>query len=616
MLLAAASADPGFFAFLEKTWLILEVILGIGFMIFIHELGHFLAAKKTGVRVETFSLGFGPKLAGFTKGDTLYQLCLIPLGGFVKMAGENPGEEVTGAANELPSKSPSQRMLIFSAGVIMNFIFAFITFPIIFATGVPFVSPEVSRVVPGGPAWKGGVLPGDKILEINGNTIYEFHDIPLNVALSTEEALKILLEREGEKKIVSVVPEKNDDAGFNQINLSGPLLCNATVSPGSPAEKAGLQTGDRLLSINGKPPFDWLNSHESTLFVPLDAEVLRKTEGTEETLSFHIVPERKVNKEKTLIGIQPCFNKIEGIRGALAEVEDGLREGDVIHAMGTREIITTADFSEALEEEKLHFLVSRPTPSSPVKWTEHTVDYEESWRDALKEDLALGNREETNIVAVSPDRALWKKGFRDAITIHSVRGETVSGYREIQDAIGAAKGKEISLTVTRHGAAGQENVVVKAIPHEYPDSGIEFEAEPVLMTRKLDVFEACVAGFNCAVYQVKNCYLTLSRVIGGSVDAKNVGGIITISRATYSFAELGVARLFFFLAILSINLGFINVLPIPVLDGGHLTFLLIEKIKGSPVNEKIMGYSQVVGLVLILALLVYVTYNDILRLFN
>jgi regulator of sigma E protease len=113
---------------------------------------------------------------------------------------------------------------------------------------------------------------------------------------------------------------------------------------------------------------------------------------------------------------------------------------------------------------------------------------------------------------------------------------------------------------------------------------------------------------------IKTCYLTLSRILTGDVAGKNLGGIITIGRATYNFAELGLAKLFFFLAILSINLGFLNILPIPILDGGHLLFLLIEKIKGSPVNEKVMGYSQIVGLAFILALLIYVTYNDILRL--
>ena len=113
---------------------------------------------------------------------------------------------------------------------------------------------------------------------------------------------------------------------------------------------------------------------------------------------------------------------------------------------------------------------------------------------------------------------------------------------------------------------------------------------------------------------IKQLYVTLKRMVTGDVSAKNLGGIVTISRVSYAVAKEGWAKLFWFLAVLSINLAFINVLPIPVLDGGHLLFLLIERIKGSPVSVKVHNYSQILGLVFVVALMVFVTYNDILRL--
>jgi regulator of sigma E protease len=144
-----------------------------------------------------------------------------------------------------------------------------------------------------------------------------------------------------------------------------------------------------------------------------------------------------------------------------------------------------------------------------------------------------------------------------------------------------------------------------------------FAPLPEYQTLKLNVPDAIKAGFNCAIYMVKTCYLTLHRMlITRDVSSKNLGGIITIAQASYTFAELGLAKLFFFLAILSVNLGFLNILPIPILDGGHLLFLLIEKIKGSPVNDRIMGYAQIVGLAFILFLMLFVTWNDIQRLLN
>ena len=115
---------------------------------------------------------------------------------------------------------------------------------------------------------------------------------------------------------------------------------------------------------------------------------------------------------------------------------------------------------------------------------------------------------------------------------------------------------------------------------------------------------------------IQDTWLTVKKMIVGDVSTKSISGIITIGNVSYEVAKTGWTKLFFFLCLLSINLAIFNVLPIPVLDGGHLFFLIIEKIKGSPVSDRVLGYSQMVGVVLILSLLVYVTYNDILRVFG
>ena len=122
-------------------------------------------------------------------------------------------------------------------------------------------------------------------------------------------------------------------------------------------------------------------------------------------------------------------------------------------------------------------------------------------------------------------------------------------------------------------------------------------------------------GFASSWKFLQESWLMLRRIMTGQVSGDNVGGIITIGVVSHSWAAMGLAKLFFFLCMLSINLAFLNVLPIPVLDGGHLLFLLIEKVKGSPVSERVMGYSQMVGIVLILSLMVYVTFNDVMRWF-
>jgi regulator of sigma E protease len=148
-----------------------------------------------------------------------------------------------------------------------------------------------------------------------------------------------------------------------------------------------------------------------------------------------------------------------------------------------------------------------------------------------------------------------------------------------------------------------------------PDFGITTEIDQLRAEVRADGFgDALRLGWVCSLDLIKQLYVTLKRLLTGDVAAKNLGGIIQISRVTYHNARWGWSRLLYFLALLSINLAFINVLPIPVLDGGHLLFLLIERIKGSPVSTRVLSYSQVLGLVFVLALVVFVTYNDILRL--
>jgi regulator of sigma E protease len=604
-----------FMGFLEQFWLIFQVIFGIGLMIFIHELGHFLAAKKVGVRVEAFSLGFGPRLLGFRKGGTDYKLSAIPLGGYVKMAGENPGEERTGAPDELYNRTPFERMLVFSAGVFMNFLFAFITIPIIFAVGIPFIVPEIGQVVPGGPAWHAGLQPGDRILEVNGNSVYQFSDIHVNIALGKKDGNEILIERDGRRFTVDIVSEKDERLGLYQIRITPPTRYEVSVTKGSPAERAGLLDGDRILSINGVPAENWSEQDLEAMEKVLRLKVERKDGAGAELIDLDLIPEERLAEDRPLIGIKPRYNLVEGIRGELSRFTGGLLAGDVILTMDGKDIHTREDYLSALEtveDEGVVFEVRRGKERRQVV-------YGPEWAENLEKDLAVLPNMETNCVALMKDGALSALDnplVGNGMRILAVNGERTDTFEEISDRVQDASSDQFELTVVPAGESGDmasaRVVKVTARPQQYMELGFDYLS--ALHVRKLNLTDAIAAGFHSSIYMIKTCYLTLSRILTGDVAGKNLGGIITIGRATYNFAELGLAKLFFFLAILSINLGFLNILPIPILDGGHLLFLLIEKIKGSPVNEKVMGYSQIVGLAFILALLIYVTYNDILRL--
>ena len=231
------------------------VLLGIGAVILVHELGHFLAARYAGVRVETFSIGFGPRLFGWKRGGVDYRVSLVPLGGYVKMSGEEPGSG-SGDEGDLGSKSVGQRLLIFSAGVIMNFLFALVGFAVAFSVGVPFRPPVIGKVIPGGPAWEAGIQEGSRVLAVGDTRVLSFADISTSVALGGDRVVFTILPPGGEKSPRKVVvhPFFDKTTGFNRILVEAPMEDKVIlhVAPGGPAEKAGLREGDELLLVDGR----------------------------------------------------------------------------------------------------------------------------------------------------------------------------------------------------------------------------------------------------------------------------------------------------------------------------------------------------------------------------
>ncbi len=188
-------------------------IIVFGLLIFIHELGHFLAAKLAGIKVHEFSLGFGPKLMSFSRGETSYNLRVFPLGGFVRMAGMDPAEENCAVDERgFNKKTVSQRIGVIFAGPLMNFILAVVLLAVIFMVyGVPDMpTTRVQDTLPGRPAAAAGIMPGDVIVEIDGKRIATWDDLSKTVAASAGRKLNITVERGGERLTFQVVPFRNE----------------------------------------------------------------------------------------------------------------------------------------------------------------------------------------------------------------------------------------------------------------------------------------------------------------------------------------------------------------------------------------------------------------------
>lgn len=255
-----------------------SVAVVLGVMILVHEWGHFAAAKAFGVRVEIFSIGFGPRIWGRKRGDTDYRVSALPLGGYVKMAGDNPVEERTNDPGEFLSKPRWQRALVILAGPTMNIAMAIVIVAILLMVGLPHPAyeddpAEISGVGQGSPAEQAGLQIGDRIVEINGVHNPTWGQVALELQLgSVTGKTNLIVEREG-KKIPVTVPLKGMEAAgseFAAVGYPKEAVIIDRVTPDMPAERGGLQVGDILIGANGAP----LNSR-----YPLQ-EMIRERQGS------------------------------------------------------------------------------------------------------------------------------------------------------------------------------------------------------------------------------------------------------------------------------------------------------------------------------------------------
>ena len=232
----------------------------VGLLVFIHESGHYAVAKLLGIRVEVFSLGFGPKILRFLKGGTEYCISAIPLGGYVKMLGENPDESLEGSREEFLSRSKPERFAVLVMGATLNIVLAVVLTAAVFMYGVPeaqFLSQAagIGNVDPDGAAARAGIRPGDVVLRIGEKDVPTWRDLQLQVALVPDRTIDFTILRDGSRLTVPVEVGETRREGYGIIGV-GPWteMSIAEVEPGGPAEKAGIREGD-VIEPEGYAPF-------------------------------------------------------------------------------------------------------------------------------------------------------------------------------------------------------------------------------------------------------------------------------------------------------------------------------------------------------------------------
>jgi regulator of sigma E protease len=230
----------------------------LGVLIFVHELGHFIMARRIGVRVITFSLGFGPKVIGFTRGDTEYRVSAVPLGGYVKMAGETPDDPRTGKPDEFLSKSKWQRFQVLIMGPVMNIVLAVVLLWIVLMQGarVPAFldrAPVVGAVGAGSPAERGGIKPGDRIVKVAGREVGTWEQFSMAIGAKARREVPVEVVRGAETLTLNVTPDAQTKYEIGDIGVFPDVHPSiGQVLVGEAAEKGGLKPGDVVVGFNGQ----------------------------------------------------------------------------------------------------------------------------------------------------------------------------------------------------------------------------------------------------------------------------------------------------------------------------------------------------------------------------
>lgn len=599
---------------------ILEAVIGFNVLIFVHELGHFLAARWQGIRVEVFSLGFGPVLWRRKVGQTEYRVSAVPLGGFVKMAGEEPQPDRPPAPDEFYGKSVGSRALVFVAGVLMNIIFGFLFFIVAYQIGVPSVPARVGGVEPGSPAWRAGLRRGDVITKVNGiEGIVDFEDVLTSVLLARRgEGIPFAVERNGSRFEVTVYPEYDRDLGRMTAGIMEPssTVVGRIEAPGPGGEgaadfsaisRAGLKDGDRITAV-------WLSGRKDPIPVRSPADFIQAvalSEGKPVRIAFERngIPHEAVTIEPVptphdewVIGI--TFGPTNVVREVMRDswaARAGIAEGDAIVAVGDEATPSGLAVEEALDRQP-----REPTMVKVLRGGEEiSIRIPPRDGDAQTRDAIAFATEDLFVAAVARGYPADKAGIRPGDRMLSVNGVRKRNFPEFHAAILESRGQTIALAWDRDGKRMQadvEPVRPWVIPVPW---------KPELTLVQAGAVDSFVLGLRKSAQWVVRIYAMLRGLLRGTISHRHLSGPIGIAYITYAAAKTGLGKFLYFLGMLSVNLGVINLLPIPILDGGHLLFAGLEKVRGRPISERIRAVATYAGLGLIVAVFLLAFRNDI-----
>jgi regulator of sigma E protease len=527
-------------------------------LVVVHEFGHFFFAKLFNVRADAFSIGMGPILYKKKFGETEFRISAIPVGGYVKLLGEDPSAVLSEEDQKraLHHQVPWKRFFIFFGGPLFNFLWAIVVFMAMMAIGEPQISTVVGRVLPETPAAVAGFIPGDKIVNVAGEPVTKFDEMLMKLTDKPDQDVNFGVERAG--KTIEVKAHTDSEEGFTIYgekklvgNLDG-VIPNARMtkvgisSPDSPAAKAGFSTGDEITTINGHPvhTFEELESFYKSLQTD-------HTRVTKEAFHFEV------------------------------------KTGDQ-----TREITLPANYSGDLGKDFGLF--------SSELFVEQAV------KDTPAEKAGLQKGDQLIAVSGKPIRSFFE--LRQNI---QKAGET-SGKLTVTV---VRNGKTITYEIVPQVSTERDPLLKKMKQYTIGVAPVLSMLDPVMVIEQTwNPFALLYKGTARMLDLSARNLVSIWKMVQGQVSVKSLGGPILIGKLAGDSLSRGLMDFLKMMGVLSIGLGVLNILPVPVLDGGHIVLLGIEALRGRALSLKQVEVAQQVGAILLLLLMVVVMKNDISRL--
>lgn len=572
---------PGFLVHimgsLQYTFAIVTLLGGV---IAVHEFGHFLFAKWAGIRVDTFSIGFGPRLFARKFGETEYCLSLIPLGGFVKIYGQDP-EELENDPNPAPDRAFSRKSLprkisVLFGGPLFNYFLAVLIFAFLAVIGVQKFPAAATRVVFDTPAYHAGLRSGDVIQSVGGQETHTFEDVLDQIAKHPEQSVKFAILREGRQLDLDVKVQKEhsftpygEEADAGTLEGLDAVAREPVVATTLKQHPWGFRNGDRITQFEGAPVRSW-EEFEKQLSLAL--------QSSPATLHFQVLRDGKETVPLQSPDIRPILAKL----GAKREL---------------------FEFLERAELQSPELFVAEVVPDTPA----HAAGVKVGDRFLSVNGQKVYSFEHLRGVIQSAGDALAKSA--------KITGNPPALEKALRLEI-ERDGARQTLISAIHSQKGKDPLGDTIVSYTI---GIQSAGKPMmppnmLLERTFNPFKALWIGVSETTENTVMTAVGLKKLLFGEVSAKSVGGPIMIGKlAGDTFASRGWRDFLRIMAIISISLGVFNLIPVPILDGGHIVFAVIESMRGRPLSHRVQQTALKVGLSLILLLMVFALYNDISR---